>query len=75
MPLLWRVARVNVWAYVRDWAGIHPRCTGECECLHVPVANATSVVVLGLGERLINNEGAKYGFVGPTVPLGSWDKE
>ena len=60
---------------MRDRAGIPPRCTGECECLHVPVVDVTSVVVLGLGERLISNEDAKYDFVGPTVPLGSWDKE
>ena len=35
-PLPWRAARGNVWAYERDWAGIHPRCAGESKCLHGP---------------------------------------
>jgi hypothetical protein len=70
-----RGARVNVLAYVREWAGGRPWCARESKRLHFLFAKVTKVVVMGPRDRNSNTEGTKGGCVGPKGPLESRDGE
>ena len=62
---------VNVWADVRDWAGIHPRCAREIKGLHFLFAKVAKGAVVCPKDRTSNVEGAMGGCFCLRVPRES----